>query len=70
MQPVETDPHRETEQLMSITDLANFLRVGRRTLQTWLARGQMPAADLSIGQTRRWRRDTIERWIDQSYCST
>jgi len=42
-----------------------MLGVGRRTLHTWRAAGHLPEPDFKIGQTLRWRRKTIERWIDK-----
>lgn len=53
------------EPLLTVKDIAAILGVGKRTLQSWLAGGQLPQADVRVGKTRRWRRETIMQWIDR-----
>lgn len=48
--------------LMTIEDLAGYLKVSRRTIYEWLKRNKIPAVKL-IGQWR-FRRDKIDAWID------
>ena len=51
--------------LMDVADVCRELRLGRRTLWRWISEGRFPGADLSIGpKVRRWRRETVERWIE------
>ena len=51
-------------QLMTIEDLAVYLKVTRRTIYDWLKHNKIPAVKL-IGQWR-FRRDKIDAWIDGS----
>jgi len=62
---VAREDKHDYEPLLSLADLARMLGVGRRTLHTWRAAGHLPEPDFKIGQTLRWRRKTIERWIDK-----
>ena len=49
-------------QLMTIEDLAVYLKVTRRTIYDWLKHNKIPAVKL-IGQWR-FRRDKIDAWIE------
>jgi len=51
------------DRLMNTQELANYLNIGKRTLQAWRAAGKLPRPDLAIGSTRRWRKETIESWL-------
>jgi PTS system nitrogen regulatory IIA component len=48
--------------LMTIDDLADYLRVTRRTIYEWLKTNKIPAIKL-IGQWR-FKRDKIDAWLD------
>ena len=48
--------------LMTIEDLADYLKVTRRTIYEWLKQNKIPAVKL-IGQWR-FRRDRIDAWIE------
>lgn len=48
--------------LMTIDDLAGYLKVTRRTIYEWLKQNKIPAVKL-IGQWR-FRRDRIDAWIE------
>lgn len=50
------------ENLMTIEEVAKYLRVKKRTIYEWLKRGQIPAVKL-IGQWR-FRRDKIDAWLE------
>ena len=54
---------KEDEKVMRLDEIADYLRVGKRTLQSWRASGKLPAPDLNIGSTLRWRRQTIDSWL-------
>ncbi len=48
-----------------------FVPVGERTLDHWISAGTFPRPDIAIGgKTRFWRRETIQRWIDENAQNT
>lgn len=49
-------------ELMTIGDLADYLRVTRRTIYEWLKTNKIPAIKL-VGQWR-FKRDKIDAWLD------
>jgi excisionase family DNA binding protein len=49
--------------LMTIDDLALYLKVTRRTIYEWLKRDKIPALKL-VGQWR-FKRDKIDAWLDE-----
>ena len=52
-----------TSNLMTIEDLAAYLKVTRRTIYEWLRHNKIPAVKL-VGQWR-FKRDTIDDWIER-----
>ncbi|MFC1674717.1 helix-turn-helix domain-containing protein [Candidatus Omnitrophota bacterium] len=48
--------------LMTIDDVADYLKVTRRTIYEWLKLNKIPAVKL-VGQWR-FRRDKIDAWIE------
>lgn len=50
------------ESLMTIDDLAVYLKVTRRTIYEWLRNKKIPAVKL-IGQWR-FRKDKIDSWLE------
>ena len=48
--------------LMTIDDLAQYLKVTRRTIYEWLKQDKIPAIKL-VGQWR-FKRDKIDAWLD------
>ena len=48
--------------LMTIEDLAGYLKVTRRTIYDWLKQNKIPAIKL-IGQWR-FKRDKIDAWLE------
>jgi len=48
--------------LMTIEDLADYLKVSRRTIYEWLKAHKIPALKL-VGQWR-FRKDKIDAWLD------
>lgn len=49
--------------LLSISDVASVLNVGRRTLERMIAASEFPSPDLRIGKMPRWRQETLNAWI-------
>jgi PTS system nitrogen regulatory IIA component len=49
-------------ELMTIDDLAIYLKVTRRTIYEWVKHNKIPAIKL-VGQWR-FRKDTIDAWIE------
>ncbi len=48
--------------LMTIEDLADYLKVTRRTIYEWLKGNKIPAIKL-VGQWR-FKKDRIDAWLD------
>ena len=51
------------DQLMSVKDVAEYLKVDMSTVYLWSQRGQMPA--MKVGRMWRYRRSEIDAWLDQ-----
>ena len=50
------------EQLMTIDEVARYLRVQKRTIYDWLKKGKIPAIK-AVGQWR-FKREKIDAWLD------
>jgi len=50
--------------LLTVKDVAKMLTVSVRTVWTWRDMGRLPAP-VRIGRCVRWRRQDIEKWIEQ-----
>ncbi|MBM7080873.1 MULTISPECIES: helix-turn-helix transcriptional regulator [Micromonospora] len=48
---------------MTIDDLAAWLGKPKNTLYAWHSRGKGPRA-IRVGNTLRYRRSEVERWLD------
>ena len=51
------------EKLMTIDDLADYLRVKRRTVYDWVKKGKIPAIK-TVGQWR-FKKEQIDVWLEQ-----
>ncbi len=49
--------------LMTIDDLADYLKVTRRTIYEWLRHNKIPALKL-VGQWR-FKKEKIDEWLDE-----
>lgn len=49
--------------LMTIEDLAEYLKVTRRTIYDWVKHDKIPALKL-VGQWR-FKKDKIDAWLDE-----
>lgn len=52
----------DSQPLLSVDDLARLLRISRRSVFAMLAGGTAPRS-MRIGGLRRFRRETVERWL-------
>ena len=50
------------ESLMTIEEVAEYLRVKKRTIYEWLKGGKIPAIK-AVGQWR-FKKDKIDAWLD------
>lgn len=53
------------DQLMTIAEVANYLRVKKRTVYDWLKKGKIPAIK-AVGQWR-FKRETIDAWLNSQH---
>lgn len=51
--------------LMTIEEVANYLRVKKRTVYAWLKEGKIPAIK-AVGQWR-FKRDKIDAWLESKH---
>ena len=54
--------------IMTVEEVAEYLRVSERTVYEWAQKGEIPAGKL--GTTWRFKRSEIERWIDRRLSGT
>jgi len=52
-----------SETLMTIDDLAAYLRVTKRTIYDWLKHNKIPAFKI-VGQWR-FKKDKIDQWLEE-----
>jgi excisionase family DNA binding protein len=51
------------EEIMTLEEVAKYLKMQPQTIYTWAQTGKIPAA--KIGKEWRFRRDIIEEWFKQ-----
>jgi len=59
----KTDGPGEKRELMTLEEVAQYLRIGKRTTYGWAKSGKLPA--FKIGQAWRFDRADIDRWVDE-----
>lgn len=52
--------------LLGTRDLRELLRVSDRQLRRLTAAGRLPRPDLKLGRGLRWRRQTIDTWLNET----
>ena len=52
----------QTQELMTIDEVAQYLRVKRRTIYEWVKNHRIPAIK-TVGQWR-FKKDKIDAWLD------
>ena len=53
------------DRLMTIEEVANYLRVKKRTVYDWLKKGKIPAIK-AVGQWR-FKKDKIDAWLESKF---
>ena len=56
-----------SEQIVTIKEVADYLKVHERTVYRLAAKGEIPA--FKVANTWRFRREDIEHWIEQQTSS-
>ena len=51
------------EEIMTLEEVAKYLKVKPQTIYTWAQEGKIPAAKL--GKEWRFRRSVIDRWLNE-----
>ncbi len=51
------------DDIMTLEEIAKYLKLKPQTIYTWAKNGQIPAA--KIGKEWRFRRTIIDRWFNQ-----
>lgn len=54
----------DEDQVLTIDELAAYLKVSKSTLYKLVQEGKVPGQ--KVGRHWRFRRETIDRWLDQS----
>lgn len=52
-----------SEEIMTIEDVAKYLKLKPQTIYTWAQKGKIPAA--KIGKEWRFRKDLVDIWFNQ-----
>jgi excisionase family DNA binding protein len=60
-QPVGIPMNEQSDEILTIEEVAAYLKAGRRTVYRLAASGQIPA--FKLGGTWRFRRTELDRWI-------
>jgi len=55
------------EQILTIEEVARYLRVSERTVYDWAQKGEIPSG--KIGTVWRFKRTDIERWVNERLSS-
>lgn len=53
-----------TATLLTADDIARLVRADVRTVRRWVREGELPAP-IRIGGALRWRRATIDKWLEE-----
>ena len=55
----------EPANIMTLEEVANYLKMKPQTLYTWAQKGDIPA--VKLGKEWRFRRDVIDEWLNQRF---
>ena len=53
------------KEIMTVEDVAVYLKMKPQTIYTWAQKGKIPAA--KIGKEWRFRKDIIDEWFQQHF---
>jgi PTS system nitrogen regulatory IIA component len=53
------------EEIMTLEEVARYLKLKPQTIYTWAQNGKIPAAKL--GKEWRFKKSVIDRWFDQHF---
>ncbi len=56
-----------SSEILTIEEVARYLRVSERTVYEWAQKGEIPAG--KIGTVWRFKKDDIESWVDERLAS-
>lgn len=59
----KTEKPGDERQLMTLEEVAEYLRIGKRTAYGWAKSGRLPA--FKVGGTWRFDRVDIDEWVDE-----
>ena len=55
------------DDILTIDEVANYLRVSERTVYDWAQKGEIPSG--KIGTVWRFKKSEIEKWVNDSLSS-
>ena len=53
------------ENIMTIEEVAKYLKMKPQTIYTWAQKGDIPA--IKLGKEWRFRKDVIDEWLNQKF---
>ena len=59
---------QDNPEIMTVEEVASYLRVSERTVYDWVTNGELPGGKL--GTTWRFKRVDVERWVDKRLQTT
>src|SRR5574344_2945736 len=57
-----------SDEILTIEEVAKYLRVSERTVYDWAQKGEIPAG--KIGTVWRFKKDEIEKWVNERLTSS
>ena len=53
------------DNIMTLEEVANYLKMKPQTIYTWAQKGSIPA--VKLGKEWRFRKDVIDEWLNQKF---
>ena len=57
-------PPAGVDELLSPKEIQGWLKTSRPSFYRWIKMGQFPKHDLTVGCKPRWKKSTVQAWID------